>query len=120
MNSLALQAAKHVTTQDARRILKRNIQLPRNVRNILVQKASLPKDIQELAKAIRQRVYNRKGIFGIEQISKKKSLQMAKNILEQKLPLKNRKLLSGNNTRYKSTPLNILLSSAPTRIKLNF
>ncbi len=136
MNSLAVQAAKKVSVQDARRLLKYSKGLPNNIRSILREKSKLPKDIHELAKMIRKRVYNRAGIeveqkinlkhgyvvkyVPIQKITKSKSLQMARNLVQGKLSLNNRRLVSGRNTFYSNTPLNILLSSAPSRIKLNF
>lgn len=136
MNSLAVQSAKKVSTQDARRLLKYSTGLTKNIRNILIKKAQLPKNINELAKMIRKRVYRRKGIevehtfmvgpyrvtkyVPIEQISKTKSIQMARNLVKGQISLNNRRLVSGGNTWYNNTPLNILLSSAPTRISLNF
>lgn len=140
MNSLAIQAAKKVSVQDARRLLKYGKGLPKNIISILREKSKLPKDIHELAKMIRQRVYSRAGIqveqkfnvviqgkpsyvikyVPIQKITKAKSQQMARNLVQGKLSLNNRRLVSGRNTFYNSTPLNILLSSAPSRIKLNF
>lgn len=108
MNSLAVQAARKMSIENARKIVKSKIVLPKNVMEVLKRRAD-ELTMYELAYLIRNRVASRQGIevmqhvrggqtyIKIQKISKQKSLQMARDMQNNRLSLDDRRLIIGPN-----------------------